>query len=211
MLAILAVYFAAHIIGLPLQQYRLVIEPLLVLLMIGLVVQVLGMPGRFGGVHRSVTGRAHVVPALIATVVVLLYAGLYQSKFGMAPKPIKYPKLSGKSDDPMLLSYSQAREMQWLTQGDLPVGTVICAAGIVRRIGPHPDPHLSFPDRRTVKAKLEVHKYADDGHPLGIGDVYVKFLSSEAPEEDTCIKVTGRATVGPFKEITIDVLGWSQL
>jgi len=211
LLAILAVYFAAHIIGLPLQQYRLVIEPLLVVMMIGLVVQLLGMPGRFGGVHRSVTGRAHVVPALTATVVVLLYAGIYQFQFGMAPKPIKYPKLSGKADEPMLLSYSQARDMQWQAQGDLPAGTVIYAAGIVRHIGPQPDPHLSFPDRRIVKAKLEVHKYADDGHPLGIGDIYVNFLSCEAPEEDTCIKVTGRATIGPFKEITIDVVGWSHL
>jgi len=211
MLTILAVYIAAHIIGLPLQQYRLVIEPLLVVLMIGLVVQLLGISGRFGGVHRSVTGRAHFVPALMATVAVLLYAGIYQSQFGRAPKPIEYPKLSKKTDDSMPLSYSQARDMQWQAQGELPADTVICAAGIVRHIGPHTDPHLAFPDRRIVKAKLEVHKYADDGHPFGIGDVYVNFPSREAPEEDTCIKVTGRATVGPFKEITIDVVAWSQL
>ena len=211
LVAILAVYFAAHIIGLPLQQYRLIIEPLLVVLMIGLVVQLLGMPGRFGSVHRSVTGRAHAVPALIATVVVLLYAGIYQSRFGTAPKAIKYPKLSGKAADPMLLSYSQARDIQWQAQGDLPVGTAISAAGIVRHIGPHPDADLSSPDRPMFKAKLEVHKYADDGHPLGIGDVYVDFLSSKAPDEDSCIKVTGQVTVGPFKEITIHAVGWNEL
>ena len=62
-----------------------------------------------------------------------------------------------------------------------------------------------------LRAKLEVHKYADNGQPLGIGDVYVNLPSGEPPVEDTCIKVFGEVTLGPFKEITINAVGWSEL
>ena len=210
LVAILSVYIAAHVIGLPLQQYRLIIEPLMVVLMIGLVVQLLGMPGRFRGVHRSLTGRAHLAPALMATVAVLLYAGIFQLQFGTAPAPISYPELSNKTEGAALFSYPQARDMQWQARGNLPTGTPIHAAGVVRHIGPHPDPDLSFQDRPMLRAKLEVHKYADNGQPLGIGDVYVNLPSGEPPVADTCIKVFGEVTVGPFKEITINAAGWSE-
>ena len=225
LLVLLAAYTAAHIISIPFIQYRQNMEPLVVILMIGFLLNVFrlsGWGGRGYGKHRISTTKGLI---LGLTAIVALYAILFVCAFGTYPRKnrhiatantgamgrqqlgmpqymVDYDYRNGRP-----LHYEEVQKLQWADSGRIPEGTRMLAVGTIRHVAKGyqfvPD-QLACVRAAGAVGKLEVEKYIRST-PLGIGDVLVNFADCEPPENDRAILIAGTVTTGAFRELILTV------
>lgn len=202
---LLAAYAAAHIPGIPLIQYRFIMEPLAVVLMVGLAFCYYARY-RFSTVCWKWEIYAPVFISIFLGVF-LIVPFLWESKAEL----VTYPKLKSSSG---YLTYSQLRNMQWENSGNLEKDTKGEFCGIVK----YPKKGLKFKSgtvsaekaKGALVAKLFVRKL-DEEDFRGKGDIKLNFEKAPFPKNDSAICVKGKASVGKFKDIIVDVESWKKL
>jgi hypothetical protein len=121
---------------------------------------------------------------------------------------------SGCEKNKGYMTYSQLRDLQWRSSGDLERGLKTKLCGIVK----YPKKGLKFkPGTATAEkaegafiSRLFIKKF-DKEEPLGKGDVKLNFNKQQFPEDGAAVMVEGEASVGKFKDIIVDVQSWKKL
>ncbi len=204
-LAIVIGYALAHIIAIPLVQYRFVMEPVCVVLGVGFCAGLFGMTAE----RRAVPYQAWMILVLTAALSLIALAPFF---IGKQHRAIDYSTFMASTTD--ALGFEELRKLQWRASGSLPAGTNVSMPGVVRHLKPDwsypPNERFGIASPGAAAARLYVRLNATDT-PLGTGEVRLNFKSGPLPMEGEAIIIHGQARTGTYKDLIIDVDTWRQL
>lgn len=199
-------YVAVHVISIPMEQYLFVIEPLLVVLGIGLCMEIYQWGSEQAG-HDS-EAALMVMCAGVAALSLLLALPLI---VGREVSVVEYPK--GRSHG-QCLGIEDLRRLQWRAFGDIPSGTKASLAGVVKystrgwRYIEDDTRGEQCSDSSTAKLYVRLHS---PDFPIGIGDARLNFPSQIAPKDGDAVIVRGSVATGRFKDFIVNVESWAPL
>ncbi|HBC86796.1 MAG TPA: hypothetical protein DCZ94_07575 [Lentisphaeria bacterium] len=197
-------YAAVHIIGIPLEQYRFIIEPLFIILACGFAFAVFK---ENSGPEPSVweIRYALAVPSMLLLIIAILGIGKGKSS------SYEYPKATS---DPGSVSYSDIRSLQWKNLGNIPEKTICETMGevkyLVKDLSYDAKLNKAVEKKGMAVAKLYV-KLHDPENPRGLGDMKLNFKDGSFPNDGGIIKVKGPVYTGEYKDIIMDVILWGKL
>ncbi len=203
-------YAFAHIVSIPMTQYRLMIEPVVIILFVGLLLYLCSYK-----LPAAESDTAELRVCHYNQAIIYLFCGgfiLFSIfRFGQsAPDTLSYR--SGKKSDingiNAPLRFEEIKDLQWRYYGNIPGSPRTRVAGTVRYIATglrFPNHQISAEDADGAVAKLFVQK-GSLSHPLGVGDLKLNFprTPDEISEGDRVL-VTGAVSVDPYKELIIEV------
>lgn len=207
----LSIYVVVHSLSIPMIQYRFIIEPVIMILLLGLFFSIfdpINGNKKWGRRIGSLIG----VPMSCFCLVFLVFLGLYTCVYGdQMKKSSNYQDsnvFQGMQNSPLSVDYLGLREIQWQNRGNLPMPVRATVIGVVKYMASgyrFPNDQIPALAHSGTVAKLFVRKF-DPQRPLGIGDLKLNFLGPiSSIRNGQRILVTGVASVDPFKEIIIDV------
>lgn len=205
-------YTVVHILSVPMIQYRFVVEPLIIVIVVGLIFQV---DARRAGLDRradrAVKGAAVAATGGV-TAAIALYCVLYVSCYGKgqallddrhAAAPVEHGAPPNGA-----IGYRELRDEQWRHSGKITDRPYVVLSGQIRYVA---DGYTfgadSIPALRTsgAVAKLFIEKYSAE-HPFGIGDVKLNFSAfPDALQDGDIVEVRGFAFSDPFREPIVEV------
>ncbi len=221
LVAIVACYILAHVPGYPMEQYRFVFEPVLMILVVGLAVRYAwailhGMDKKDGSDKKDIAAdedcTASVQEAqaafrmeygVICVLCFLIILPIFMPHRFMARE---YPRIAGDVWD-----FKKVHLYQRLHGGQVPEDALIRETGVVRYV----KRGLAFNEGKNYAdvsqdssvGKLYVRLF-DKETPMGIGDIKLNFSGDEIPKEDGFIFVEGRVKTGSYRDLIVDVEKW---
>ncbi len=200
-------YTVVHLFGVPLEQYRFIIEPLFIILACGFAFTFFSEETQPSGKSFSAKDATYdfTVPAFMLLIVGIATLGK-ASLFSYT-----YPKTPV---DPACMSYAELRITQMKNLGNIPKNTVCETMGEVKYIRKDLefDANLNRAEKKkgSAVAKLYIKLY-DPENPKGIGDMKLNFIDGDFPYEGDFIKVKGPVYTGEYKDIIMHVEQWEKL
>jgi len=214
-LLLLAAYAAAHVLGFPLIQYRFIVEPLLLILGVGLAITLLTAMGWLRVAPASCEFRNPVNLLPTAATIALLSLLLFALPRSASPSQ-DYDPVSAPAG---YIGYAAARQRQWQFRGELPPDTRAALAGVIK----YRRTNLRFPsgqaaavpDEQSAVAMLYV-RYADrcarSGiERLGDGDCKLNLPGQTTLRDGDAVFVQGTLHTGAYKDLILDVESWQKL
>lgn len=206
LIVLLIAYFGAHIIGIPLIQYRYIIEPLILALGTGLIWHY------FAGYENSefkIEAWSILCAAILVSYLLISRPFLLKKNTTL----IDYPAAAAKAP-PEYCDFKSIRDLQWKNRGSVPQNTKASLCGMIKYlkqgfqfIG---NKAAAVKNNRCCVAKLYLY-YGDRTNPMGIGDVKLNFTDGDSPEESDIVCIKGVVTTGKYKDIIINVEEWKNL
>ncbi len=207
---LLLAYILVHTISIPMIQYRFVIEPMIIILIIGLIFHLSGIenPPEDFEVWQQ---RSLFIPATIFIIMSISFSSLYMFAYGTEKyrKTVDYSLITCHQDHASgYLNYRDIREIQWQDYGMLSSRQFVTTMGEVKYLVKNRkfiSSQISAIQSRGSVAKLFVRKY-DPENFLGMGDLKLNFKHDPKSLKDgDIICVSGIAETDPFREIIIHV------
>jgi len=205
LLLLLSFYAVVHIISMPLEQYRFLIEPLFIILLCGFTFDIF-----FHAKSRPIYMLVDIFYImLIPAFLCLMLVALFINKPGRII--FEYPEMQLT---PGSVSYSGIRDLQWKSLGSIPGKTICETSGEVRYIvkGLQFDGNAggAVEQEDSAAGKLYVMLH-DPKNSMGIGDMKLNFKNGKFPVNGDIIKVKGPVLSGQCKEIIMQVEKWEKL
>ncbi|MEA2013144.1 MAG: glycosyltransferase family 39 protein [Verrucomicrobiota bacterium] len=205
LLIVLLGYLLVHVIGIPLEQYRFSVEPLIIFLGLGLVFAIFDLD-RKNAVEETKFVYLPTFSALIFAIFLIL------PLFGKTVfATVSYPKALEKHK---YLNYEHIREIQWKNRGNIPNAKNVRISGIVKYIRTNynfeKNSAMASIDKNHAVGKLYVKMNSSDAS-MGIGDVKVVFNKQSLPQEHDAIIVFGSISTGKYKDIIVHVNKWKKI
>ncbi|HPN83758.1 MAG TPA: hypothetical protein PK821_00345 [Victivallales bacterium] len=201
---LLVAYIMVHIISVPFPQYRFIIEPIIVVLLVGF----------FVGSDKVEESKIRKVSAFPILIIISLFLFIMLPLILPGKKRGQYIfKLSSPLPDAK--SYTELREIQWRNKGKLPDKVHAFAGGRVRYLRGNFKfveegivPAISNPNFSAAKLYVDENSKAS---PLGLGDLKINIHGDRTPKEEEYIFCEGSAKTGIFRELILDVERWEGL
>jgi len=207
LLVFLSGYCLAHIIAIPLIQYRFIIEPCILLLVISLFLRCLELWPEETSI--SSTPELKLVSSLLVSLTVL---GLLPLTWGG-----EAPKHLGVSSDTAIQKegtwdYKTLRQWQWSHNGKIPSGALLRTRGKVRQLlrdyrqtdgGSFAVKDSSWTTGRIIIDEKE--------QAFGSGDAKLNFPAGPIPGEGNSVELSGEVSLDIYGGLIINVKDWKEI
>lgn len=211
MIIFLVGYIGAHIIAIPFPQYRFLVEPLIVILLIGFCERLFGTEKEYS-LFKENTDFRKIDYALILGAGFLLFLIFLPLVLPFKNKKITYPKLS---DDSKYQSYDNLREMQWQNRGFVRANPEAFIAGRIRYLAKgyrFLEKGISPAEKNNDWSLGKLFVEENSPHsPLGKGDIKLNFNTNSIPNENEYIICRGTISNGIFRDLILNVKNWEKI
>ncbi|MFZ2658253.1 MAG: glycosyltransferase family 39 protein [Victivallales bacterium] len=205
LLLLILFYTLVHMIGMPLEQYRFLIEPVFIILLCGFTFDIF-LPAKTRPIYMLVDiFYIMLIPACLCLMLVALFMNKPEKTI------FEYPDMQLQQNS---VSYAGIRELQWKNLGNVPEKTVCETNGEVKYVvnGFQFDGKtggaVQKEDSAAGKLYVSLH---DPQNPMGVGDMKINFMNGKSPRNGDIIKVKGPVITGECKELIMQAEKWENL
>jgi len=201
-------YLSIHVIAIPFPQYRFLVEPLILILLSSLSVNLILSQEKIqpNYEHNRIAYFVNFIPI---TLLVIIFIPLI---IPVKKCIVTYP---ANTDYNYPLSYDDLRELQWKNRGILPENTKAKIAGRIRYIAKgysFVSNGISPAEKKENFAVGNLYVLENSAlFPLGKGDVKLNFMGEKIPGENEWIVCYGAVRNGILRDILMDVDNWEKI